>query len=789
METKSNKVIVGGVDLGRVFGKYLQHWYLFVITISIGYYMANDYNKRQTALYAMKTYVMMEERSGNTLLADKVSAASGQSFLGSKQLQNQIALLRSHGQVKKIIQVLDFESSYFKKEEFYWLEIYKDAPFTVELIPGHNQVRYKRFNVEFVDKNRFRLYYDNGAFGDKDFYALGDTIAGEHYAFILKQRSDSVRQNEIGVRYGFINYDIDNLAHEYKHKISIHEQKGNSVLEVSTTSPNKQKGIDFLNTLANFYLQYNLETKNKKLINMIAFVSSQLHQIGVELDSSEAEIEQFRIENKFMKLSNKAAGLLNRMNKQGKTRADLILDLKYYEYLKDYLKNNDQFDDIVAPSTVGVSLPLFTALMEKLALLVIEKDNLLANSTRDNPYLQTLEEDIANKKATLYENISSIINTTQIRIGDIEYRIDSTSKEFEMLPKVERLYLEIQRKYKINSTLYEFLLKRRSELQIELAANMPDPQILEEASVRSVYQIAPSPSKVIVKYTVYAILLPTIFLFFIVFLNNRIMTIDDLRALSSLPIQGKVPKNSYKSSLPAFYFQQTFFTEVLRLIRIKLKLDVNQGQQVVLVTSSTMGEGKTFFSTNFSFVFALAGKKTVLLNLDFRRPQVHNVFGLNNDTGLTKYLISDDGFENYIQHSPTKNLDILVSGPVPPNPDELIESQRMRDLFIELRRNYDFIIVDTPPIGLVGDTFLINKYADCTMYVVRQNYSTKKIFSASISDAVQNEMKNINLIYNESNIKRNDINYQFYGEEHYKNIIVKLIKNARDLFVDLMRKF
>lgn len=789
MEEGKKRVIVGGIDLIRVLSKYLQHWYLFVIAIIAGYWLANEYNKKQTPLYSMKTTVMMEERSGSSLLADKVSAASGQSFLGTKQLQNQIALLKSNNQVKKIIKSFDFETSYYKKEEYTWRDIYKGAPFTVELIPDHEQIRYRTINISFIDTTHFKLWLDNDSFGDKKTYKLGEPIKSDNYAFIVHLRDDPVDQHEIGVRYGFVNLNIDNLAHEYKNKISIKEQKGNSVLEIQTTSPNKQKGIDFLNKLTEFYLKSNLENKNKKLITTINFITSQLDQIGKELNSSEAKIEQFRIDNRFMKLSNKAAGLLNRMNKQAKSRADLKLDLKYYEYLREYLLTRKNYEDIVAPSTVGVSLPLFTALMEKLALLVIEKDNFIENASKDNPYLKTLEEDILNKKKTLLENITSIIAATNIKIDDIEYRMDSTARDFESMPRIERLYLELQRKYKINSTLFEFLLKRRSELQIELAANAPDPQILERASMRGVYQIAPSPKKVIVQYLIYALLLPSAFLFFIVFLNNRIMTIEDARQITDIPIIGKVPKNKYRSQLPAYFYQQTFFTEVLRLIRIKLGMDSNKGEQVITITSSTLGEGKSFVASNFAFVFALAGKKTIIVNLDLRRPKIHKLFDLNNNDGITKYLSSEDNYESYIQRSPTKNLHVFVSGPTPPNPDELLESKKMRSLFIELRKDYDYIIVDSPPISLVGDTYLINNYSDTTLFVVRQNYSTKKILKSSISDAQANRMKNLNLIYNESNLRRNDVNYQFYGEDHYSNIFFKIVKRVRNLFVNFMRKF
>jgi tyrosine-protein kinase Etk/Wzc len=443
----------------------------------------------------------------------------------------------------------------------------------------------------------------------------------------------------------------------------------------------------------------------------------------------------------------------------------------------------------VMPSTVGLSLPLFSDLVLKLSTVSLEKEDLIANSSRSNPYIQTLEEQIINMKVALRENMQSIIETTRIKIADSEKRLGEKDAEFAKLPGIEREYLEIERQYNVFNNLYDFLLKRKSEVEIQRAANTPDHEIVDYAGDTGIRKVSAKPSTAYVNAFIWAILIPAVFLFIIVLLNNRIMSQDDIEAITDIPVIGTLIRNSDKRTGKMLLQANSYFTEILRTIKIKLNLDPLKNEQVIMVTSSIIDEGKTFVAINLASVYAMAGKKTLLLGYDLQRPRIGELFHLSREEGITNYLINDIAIEQVIQKTYTKNLDIIISGPIPPNPDELIESEKNRQLFSEIRKRYEFIIMDTPPIGIVGDAFLLNRFTDATLFVVRCNLSTKKQFTKSIGEAVANKMKRIHIVYTDvkQKVKLYDIHQEI--KEKKRGRIIGIIVAVRKAIIALIRKF
>ncbi len=786
MGTKETSSKGGGLDFKRVLNKYIKNWYLFAIGLVIAILFAQNDNKYIAPKYSMSTSILIEDKSNTSVLNERAAVLSSPTYLSSKLIENQIAYLKSFAQIKHIISQLDFEVSYYSKGKYIWSEIYTGSPFTVVYDNDHNQVRYKKFIIYFHPDNRFSISSETYMpFVLPRTFDIGEQIVSKDYSFRIVLKPD-IKLNDItNKEYGFTIKDLNGVTNEYKNRTDVYIQRNTSIVVISTTGSNKQKEKDYLNKFTEEFLRTNLEKKNQILTNTIEFVSEQIISIGDKLEESELRLENFRKGHQFMELSHKSAALLSQMNSQTKSKRNLMLDLKYYEYLRDYMISHKAFEDVVMPSTVGVSLPLFTALAGKLAYLTLEKENNIANSSMENPYIQKLEEEIINMKEALIENMHSIIVTTNLKLDDMTERIEITDEEFSQLPRIERDYLEIQREYKIYNSLYDFLLRRKSEVEIQRAANLPDHEIIDFAGDTGIRKISKSPKSTYINAIVWAILLPSVFLFLLVFLNDRVMSVDDIKSNIDIPILGEVSKAS--STVLAIPNSQ--FSEMLRLIRIKLGLNSKEGKQVVLVTSSTFDEGKTFFATNFASVYALAGRRTLLLGFDLRRPRIAEMFGVNPSIGITDYLINPIPLDEVIQKTRTKNLDLLLSGPVPPNPDELMESQKTKELFAELRRIYDYIVIDTPPISIVGDAYLLNRYTDASIFVVRNNLSKKKVVAHNLNEAVNNGMTNLSIIFNDVNWNESDVNRIFYGESVKKrNILSRLVVTVRRKFIDILRK-
>ncbi|MEI7499057.1 MAG: polysaccharide biosynthesis tyrosine autokinase [Bacteroidota bacterium] len=787
---KASAGLTGGIDIKRVLNKYLGNWYLFLFAFIIAYFFAMYKNRYVIPVYKQSTSVLIEDKSNKSVLDQRGSISADPLFLNSKLIDNQIAILKSFSQIRHILENLNFQVSYFAKGKYVWEEIYKRAPFLVSFNKSHKQPKTIMFNLKLTGPGKFQIWSDDyPPFKEPKTFMFGDTVESNEYSFSVALKDSINAQDYTSQVYGFIINDINQLAGQYRDKTVIEPEKQTSVIIISSSGPNKEKEKDYLNELTRMFLTSNLEKKNRILISTIEFINSQLLQMGKDLDSAEQRLEEFRKVNKFMQLSAKAAMLLSEMNNESKSRAGLMADLKYYEYLLDYLQTRNSYSDIVMPSTVGLSLPLFSDLVLKLSTVSLEKEDLVANSSRQNPYIQTLEEQIVNMKTALLENMQSIIQTTKIKIKDTDERLGKKDAEFATLPGIERQYLEIERKYNVFNNLYDFLLKRKSEVEIQLAANSSDHEIVDYAGDTGVMVISASPTTAFINAFIWALLLPAVFLFVVVLFNNRIMSTDDIEAITDVPIIGTLIRNTDKRTGKILLQANSFFTEILRIIKIKLNLDPRSGEQVIMITSSINGDGKTFLAINLASIYALAGKRTLLLGFDLQRPKIAESFNLSGNEGVTNFLINDIPVDQVIQKTYTKNLDILLSGPVPPNPDELIESEKNRLLFAELRKRYDFIVMDTPPIGIVGDAFLLNRFADVTLFVTRYNHSDKKMFAKSIAEAIENKMKRIHIVFTDFKQKIKIAGNDLSAELGRKSIIPGIFIGVRKSIIELIRKF
>ena len=778
------------LDVKRILRKYAQNWYIFVFALALAFLYAQNKNKYIIPAYSLKTTVLIEDKSNTSVLQERGVISASPTFLNSKLIDNQIALLKSFAQIKRIVEKLDFLVTYYESGQYVDIEIYKDGPFILNFDAAHPQIRYKKIYLKFLSTNEIEISSDEiSMFKVPQRHQVGDTIQSQAYKFWINWKPNVITNDFINRRYAFVINDLNGLANQYMGKTGVYVERGTSMIVITTKGSNKAKEKDYLNQLTAEFLLTNLEKKNQILTNTIAFIEKQLEEVGEDLKLTEEKLEAFRQEHKFMLMQEKIGSLLKNLDSESKDAKNLRIDLQYYRYLYDYVKTRDDYDAIVMPSSMGVNLPMFNALVGKLSLRIQEKDALLTNATKENPYIQIIEADIKNMKDGLIESMRSTIETTEQKLADTEDRMFKLNEEFQGLPTIEREYLAIEREYKIINNLYDFLLKRKSDVEIQRAANSPDHEVVDFAGDTGISNVSTSPKAAYMNAVIWALLIPSVFLFLIVFLNNRVMAPEDIKANTDLPLAGSIPANPSRHFDAVLKAPGSYFTELFRIIRIKINLQTALNEQVVMVTSSVVEEGKTFIALNLASVFALTGKKTILVGFDLRRPDIASELNLDENLGITPFLLHQLPVEQVIQKTSTKNLDILLSGPVPPNPDELIESPKTQGMFAELRKKYDYIVMDTPPIGLFGDAILLNKYADVTAFVVRHNFTRKKEMVAALNDAESNNLKRTLIIYNDASIRIKDRNIEVYGEAAPKRfILIKWALKARRLFIDFLRK-
>lgn len=778
------------IDFKRILKKYLKNWYMFAGFLLIALLWARYNNQFIEPEYSLRTTVLIEDKSNSSVLQERGQISSSPLLLNSKLIDNQIALLKSYAQIRKIIEKLDFSVSYYEKGKYIYNEIYKESPFLVQYNPDKWRILYKRIQVKVISPIEVELFSEEfPAFIAPVRCKIGETIAGDGYEFSIRWKDEVNANDLVANQYAFIINDINGLTGQYMNKTKVQIERGTSVLVVTSTGANKQKEADYLNQLTQEFLLSNLEKKNQILTNTILFIEKQLVQLGDELGEMEVMLEAFRKDNRFMILQEKVAALLKNIDSESKDIKNLQMDIKYYQYLYDYVSEREDLDEILMPSSMGVNLPMFNAAAGDLSNLIRERDALLKNSSPQNPYIKILNGKIEEFKESMRESMRSVLETTKSKLQQTEDRLWNLNEEFANLPSLEREYLEMERKYKMLLNLYDFLRKRKTEVEIQRASNSPDHEIVDAAGISGVSNVSKSPKLALINAAIWAILLPALFLFFLVVLNNRVLGIEDIVSNTSVPIAGQISVNTGKSFVPVLKSPNSYLTELFRIIRIKLNFVRELNEQVILVTSSTIEEGKSFVALNLASVYALTGKRTLYVGFDFRRPFNPEELNLDPMIGITMHLMHHIPLEKLIQKSHTKNLDILLAGPIPPNPDEMIESERTAEMLHNLRKNYDYIILDTPAIGLFGDAVLLNKHSDATLFVVRHNFTRKKEFVQAIHEAMEHNMKRLYIAYNDAKIRIKDRNIVIYGDEAPKRLaIVRFAIKARRLFIDFLRK-
>ena len=530
--------------------------------------------------------------------------------------------------------------------------------------------------------------------------------------------------------------------------------KSSSILMMTIQGHNPQKITDYLNKLLEEYMERNLEQKNTISKNTVLFIDEQLIGIQDSLNKAEYDIQNFQEGNILMDLDAQSKDMFNNLKAVEKRKSELELSIKYYENLQDYIKRNiDDINKMVVPSAMGIQDQMLNKLVLELVSLSSEKSKKLVTSTENNPLVQTLDEQIIQTKKQLLENIDNLINNTNVTIEELEQQIKMYESRMKELPTTQRAYLGYERKFSLNNDLYKFLMQKRAEAQIMMASNSPDNSIIDAAIISRARIIAPRTMMIYLVCIVLGCAIPAAFIFLKEILNTKILEKNDIEKITKLPIIGQIPYVSPNDSQSSATFvidsPKSPISEAFRSIRTNIEYVVQGKEKCVFsVIADSPGIGKTYISINMASIYAMYGKKTVLIGFDLRKPRIYQEFGLSNKLGVTSYLCGKASINEVIQPSgklPT--LDVITSGPIPPNPAELIASDRCKEFIDELKEMYDYIIIDTPPLMWVTDALLLMKHVDTAIYVVRQGVSNKHVFESVIKD-LEGRKYNVNIVVN-----------------------------------------
>ena len=568
-----------------------------------------------------------------------------------------------------------------------------------------------------------------------------------------------------------------NITKLYKNKIRLNRiSKDASIVNISVKGEDLVKETEFLNKLCENYIQNDLNTKNEVSKNTINFIENQLYEIKDSLNLIEAQLQIFKKNNGVVQISVESENFYDDIKALQNEKSKIFIENKYFDYLSQYLNEKSSFEDVVVPVSYGISNNLLNNLIDDLVDLQLEREILNPNGSLRNPAISDLNAKIDKLKSTLNDMISNLKSKNTILLNDYTSRIKVSEDMLKTLPSVERELVNIKRHYDLSENIYLLLMTKKTEAGILSAGNVSDAKIIEPAIIQSGIVVSPNRSQNNLFAFFVGIFLPLAVLTIIELLNNKITSPLEIEKKSSIPYLGFISCNNSGYDLIVNEKPKSRISESFRSIRSNIEFIIpkNNNGKTILLTSSISGEGKTFCAKNLATIYAMSGKKTLLIGADMRKPKLFLSFANDNEVGLSTFLSGNSKKNEVILRTNIKNLDLIKSGPIPPNPAELLGREKMNKLLYDLKTEYDYIIIDTPPIYVVSDPIPIMNLVDLNIYITRYNF-TKVGFLDYINNFYNsNKIKNISILLNDVDFSNNygyryGYNYSYNYAYNYGN--------------------
>ncbi len=756
----------------RILTKY---WYVFVISLGISLALAFAANMYLPALYEVSSTILIEERNaGNAPDPSKEFMKDFTIFNPVSDIQREMLKMKSSELIYKALQATNSELSYYETEGIVERELYTEAPFIVEEDKSHPQVLGVKFIVKILNENQFnlRVETEKGILPEYDYtanrvcgsaasfslnnnYNFGQTIESKSYKFKLLKNDDTFESYNSSAVYHFNFNHISNLTYQYQKALKIEQvAKDLQAATIKIRVSNGLQGVDFINALTNAYFQRNIDKKNRIAENTIHYLDKQLGVIEDSLKLAETDLQNFRSTNKVMQINAKADEIFKGAHELENQKAELESRGKYYAYINERLEKNKDGAGLLVPSSMGVNDAILTGVIEDYLKLNAERNDLIKAKQTTSPYFNSLNIKIDNARQTLFENIRYLINTNKVLLANVEERLKSENAQITALPKTERQLVGKERKYRLNDNIYTFMLEKKAEAQVAKASNFNSDDILEPAKLTQPKPVSPNKMVNLIIALGVGLVLPFAGFGTASFLDNSIKGTGMVKSLTNYPCAGEVCHNKHKKMIQILHeAPQTAMAESLRTVRANVEFLLgNKKNQIILITSSKPGEGKSFNSLNLASGLALLNRKTIVLDMDLRRPSLHQLFGKNDQPGMSEVLNGSHSLEQCVQQI-YPCLDFIAAGTLPGNPSELLNSDKTENLLNQLKQKYDYVILDTPPIGIVSETKTLMRYADLKLIIIRQRVTQKKALLSLIKEMEAKEIQQVAYILNDVDIR------------------------------------
>ena len=768
------------INLREELEKYLRYWPWFLISIFISLSVAFLKLRYTTPIYkTTATIIIKDEENGGGMSELTAFADMGLfSGMGASSIENELGILRSKRLMTDVVKKLQLNIGYIKEGNIRASEVYAESPIEVQFLQlEERQMEKSRSFMIYGSKDGgFKLV--NIANEEEVSAAFGEPVNLDFATIVINKISRDIIGNEeelpdFPLLISFTA--VDNVATSYRQKVQLKlVDEYSSLIELTLNDPVKEKARDILDQLIYEYNRQAIEDKNLVARNTASFIEDRLAIITGELDSVETGKENFKEENQLTDIQAESEMFIENVSDFNKERQEVATQLELSNAMLDYLKTDKSSD--LLPANLGITEEGVNSIISQYNKLVLERNRILSGSTEKNPVVKTLNSQLEQIRGNVLRSLQQMRSNLLIAQEELDQQAALMGSKIASVPGKEKQFRGIERQQNIKESLYLFLLQKREETNLSLAVTAPKAKVVDNAYSLAA-PVSPKSKIILLAALILGVLIPFIIIYLKNLFNNKVRSQKDIERLArQIPIVGEIPRIKRKEKDLIAENDRSILAESFRILHTNLQyLLVNAGDKAsgntLFVASTVKGEGKTFVAFNLAITLANAGKKVIIVGADLRNPQLQRYEAdAKNLIGVSDYLVNNSLILKEIikKSSLNENLYLLASGTIPPNPSELWRRERAARLFEGLEEEYDYVIVDTAPAMLVTDTFLINKYADLTLYVVRSGYTEQKLLQFAVDARNEGKLHDVSFVLNDVELVNfgygNKYGYA-YGEE------------------------
>ena len=774
-------------DFAALYRTIILNWYWFVLSLIIFGGIGAIYLRYTTPLFQSTAKLLIKDDDNGS--SRRGSSLQNITNLGtisnSAGIDNEMEILSSHSIAEDAIRDLKLYVNYTTEGKVKDVITYRDQPLVVDIDAAHLDRLNRPINLNitkngssFVVNGTYSVPTDEenseGPFSiNKKFTSLPVTIPTR--AGIITINSNNGRTLHEGQVLKVSILSPKMASDKYVGELKIGQSgKGTAILQLQLTDEVPQRSLDYLKQLAIVYNRQANEDKNAVAHQTEKFINSRLEKINAELGKTEGELQNYKQKNGMVELKMNASNSVSNQNTSEQKLAEMETQIELFNTIAREVESSSRNLTQVIPSNVGLDDESSTSLINKYNELVLERNRLLRSASESSPVVEPLTDQIRDLNVNIRRAIAAARKNLQIQRDAVLAQVTKYTDQVEETPQQERMLTQIGRQQEVKSGLYLMLLQKREENSISLAATADKGRLIDDPQLNG--KVSPNSTYIMLIALVIGLAIPVLIILIIQFFRYKIEGHDDVARLTKLPIIADIAiaSNSAKgkADIVVHENQNNQMEEIFRSLRTNLQFMLHEGEKVVLFTSSTSGEGKTFTAANLSVSFGLLGKKVILVGLDIRRPRLAEQFGINDHKhGITNLLVKDnpnreDVEAQILPSGVNKNLDLLMAGPVPPNPAELIARNSLDTIIEILKEKYDYIMIDTAPVGLVTDTLQIARVTNVSVYMCRADYTPKASFAMINSLAKEEKLPNMAMVLNGVDMSKRKYSY-YYGYGKY----------------------